>query len=81
MPEAGPGPQQRRSLFPPRCALCIAKQKSSLAVEPFGCADSPDPNVRGFSDAPLDKRASYDDTERYRSLAAIPFQPAGSDVA
>lgn len=43
------------------------------------CADSTDPNVRGFFDAPEDKRADYDDALRYRSLAAIPFQLPGAE--
>jgi hypothetical protein len=43
------------------------------------CADSTDLNVRGFFDAPEDKRTSYDDAMRYRSLAAIPFALPGQD--
>ncbi len=43
------------------------------------CADSTDLNVRGFFDAPEDKRTSYDDTLRYRSLAAIPFALPGQE--
>jgi hypothetical protein len=45
------------------------------------CADSTDPNVRGFFDAPEDKRAAYDDRDRYRSLAAIPFRLPGAGGA
>jgi hypothetical protein len=43
------------------------------------CADSTDPNVRSFFDAPEDKRARYDDSLRYRSLAAIPLQLPGTE--
>jgi hypothetical protein len=43
------------------------------------CADSTDPNVRSFFDAPEDKRAGYDDSQRYRSLAAVPFQLPGAE--
>lgn len=37
------------------------------------CADSTDPNVRGFFDAPAAKLMGYD-IDRYRSLAALPIQ-------
>jgi len=52
--------------------------QSFLMKRPLVVADSKDPNVRGFFDAPPDKvLASYDDSDRYRSLAAIPFGLAG----
>jgi hypothetical protein len=53
--------------------------QSFLMKRPLVVADSKDPNVRGFFDAPRDKLvAGYDDSDRYRSLAAIPFGLAGS---
>jgi hypothetical protein len=46
---------------------------------PLVCADSSNPNVRGFFDAPAAKIASYD-PDRYRSLAAIPVQTDGGSL-
>ena len=40
------------------------------------CADSTDPNVRGFFVAPAEKLMEYD-IDRYRSLAALPIQSDG----
>ena len=43
-------------------------------------SDALDPNVRGFFDAPLAKRAAQDDdATKYRSIAAIPIALAGTD--
>jgi len=47
--------------------------KAFQSGRPLVCADSKDPNVRGFFDAPTGKLMEYD-TDRYRSLAALPIQ-------
>ncbi len=47
--------------------------KAFQGRRPLVCADSTDPNVRGFFDAPAGKAMDYD-IERYRSLAALPIQ-------
>lgn len=47
--------------------------KAFQGRRPLICADSTDPNVRGFFDAPAGKVMDYD-IERYRSLAALPIQ-------
>jgi hypothetical protein len=45
------------------------------------CADTTDVSVRGFFDAPENKRLEYDDAMRYRSIAAIPIFPPGERAA
>ena len=50
--------------------------KAFQAKHPLICADSTDPNVRGFFVAPAEKLMEYD-IDRYRSLAALPIQSDG----
>lgn len=47
--------------------------KAFQSRRPLICADSTDPNVRGFFEAPSSKLMGYD-ADRYRSLAALPIQ-------
>ena len=51
-------------------------EKAFQAKHPLICADSTDPNVRGFFEAPTAKLMGYD-IDRYRSLAALPIQTDG----